>query len=85
MSLVLDTPYFASPDAAGDFALSGLPEGPGTLTVWHEQADPRTLEVRLPAAAAVVVRVEATRPRVPPHLNKLGRSYFRSRGDRYDR
>ena len=83
--VVLDTPFYASPDAAGDFALSGLPDGPGTLTVWQEQADPATLEVRLPAAAAVVVRVEATKPRVPPHLNKSGRSYWRSRGDRYDR
>jgi len=83
--VVLETPFYTPPDAAGDFVLSGLPDGPGTLTVWHEQADPASLEVRLPAPAAVVVRVEAAKPRVPPHLNKAGRSYWRSRGDRYDR
>jgi plastocyanin len=83
--LVLDTPYYAAPDAAGDFVLSGLPDGAGTLTVWHEQAEPSSLQVRVPAATPLIVRLEATRPRVPPHLNKLGRSYWRSRGDRYDR
>jgi len=84
--LVLDTPYFVSPNEAGDFALTGLPRGPGKLTVWHEQADPWTTDVELPrrGADAVVARVEIVRPLIPAHLNKLGQSYFRSDRDRYN-
>jgi plastocyanin len=84
--LVLDTPYHASPDADGRFVLTGLPRGPGKLTVWHEQADPWTLDLELPltAAAPLVARVEIVRPLIPAHLNKLGQSYFRSQRDRYN-
>ena len=83
--LVLDTPYYASPNAAGEFVLTGLPRGPGKLTVWHEQAEPWTVDVD-PAkgAAPVVARVEIVRPLIPSHLNKLGQSYFRSQRDRYN-
>ena len=80
--LVLDTPYFASPGADGTFVLTGLPKGPGRLTVWHEQAEPATFDVQVPAAQPAVTRLEIVRPRVPPHLNKIGRSY--SQRDRYN-
>jgi len=84
--LVLDTPYSVSPNAAGEFVLTGLPRGPGKLTVWHEQADPWTLEVELPRKGAepVTARVEVVRPLIPSHLNKTGQSYFRSQRDRYN-
>lgn len=81
--LVLDTPFHASPDARGDFRLRGLPPGPGTLTVWHEQAEPWTAHLTLPAAGPVEARVELTKPRIPPHLDKFGRSYLQRRRDRY--
>lgn len=83
--LVLDTPHYVSPNAQGEFVLTGLPRGPGKLTVWHEQADPWTVEVD-PAKSAgqVMARVEIVRPRIPAHLNKLGQSYFRSQRDRYN-
>jgi plastocyanin len=84
--LVLDTPYFVSPNEAGDFTLAGLSRGPGKLTVWHEQADPWTVDVELPRKSAepVVARVEIVRPLIPAHMNKLGKSYFRSDRDRYN-
>ncbi|MGE5233679.1 MAG: hypothetical protein ACM3OB_06170 [Acidobacteriota bacterium] len=82
--MVVDTPYFAMPDASGHFALSGVPDGPGTLEVWHEQTEVLSLPVTVPSAAAVQARLEVTKPRVPPHLNKLGQSYSRgNRGDNY--
>lgn len=82
--LVVETPYVTSPGTDGSFVLSGMPKGPGRLTVWHEQADPWTADVQLPQGTPVAARVEILRPRVPPHLNKVGRSYFQSGRDRYN-
>jgi plastocyanin len=85
--LVLDTPFSTVPDARGAFRLPDLPPGRGTLTVWHEQAEPWSRTLVIPAAGApagpVEVRIELTKPRVPPHLDKLGRSYRERRRDRY--
>jgi plastocyanin len=78
---VLDTPFSAFPDSAGNFTLS-VPDGPGTLEVWHEQTEPVTVAV--PAGALRpdwVLRPIVTRPRVPQHLNKLGKPYDRGRAD----
>ena len=82
--LVLDTPYYTQPGSDGRFTLTGLPKGPGRLTVWHEQADPWTIDLRLPTSQPISARVEVVRPRIPAHLNKTGQSYFRSGRDRYD-
>lgn len=84
--LVLDTPYHVAPDAKGEFVLSGLPRGKGKLTVWHEQADPWTVEVELPrkTPGPVLAGLEIVRPLIPAHLNKTGQSYFRSERDRYN-
>jgi plastocyanin len=84
--LVLDTAYYASPDADGGFVLTGLPRGPGKLTVWHEQTDPWSLDLELPPKTPgdLMARVEVVRPLIPAHLNKLGQSYFRSQRDRYN-
>ena len=82
--LVLDTPHFTAPDAEGGFVLGGLPRGKGRLTVWHDQAEPWTAEVELPREGAMTIPVEVVRPTIPPHLNKSGKSYFRSQRDRYN-
>ena len=81
---VLDTPFMATPDANGNFVLTGLPKGPGRLTVWHEQAEPRTVDVQVPRAEPAMATLEIARPRIPPHLNKSGKSYFGSQRDRYN-
>jgi plastocyanin len=82
--LVLDTPHLTVPDAEGGFVLSGLPRGKGRLTVWHDQAEPWTAEVELPREGALTIPVEVVRPTIPSHLNKSGKSYFRSQRDRYN-
>ena len=82
--LVVDTPYVATPGEDGSFVLTGLPKGAGKLTVWHEQAEPWTVSVQLPAGPApITARIEVTRPQVPSHLDKNGKSYFASGRDGY--
>jgi plastocyanin len=81
--VVLDSPYFALPDGAGNFTLKGVPDGAGTLEVWHEQAELTRLETRVPAPAALFARLEVSKPRLPAHLNKNGQSYRSDRGDAY--
>lgn len=80
--VVVDTPFHASPDAAGRFRLAGLPPGPGELVVWHERAEPLVRRVD-PSDGPLALSLALTRPLVPPHLNKLGRPYERNRRDRY--
>lgn len=81
--VVVDTPHFTAPGNDGRFHLRGLPNGQGRLTVWHEQADEVTREVRVPPPSPLELALEISRPRVPRHLNKLGKSYGRNRRDRY--
>jgi len=76
--VVVDTPFYAQPAADGSFELEGLPRGPGRLHVWQERAEPVELAVDLPLDHAVEVRLEVSRPRVPPHRDKFGRDYYES-------
>lgn len=73
--VVLDTPFFASPDADGSFKLAGVPEVDGTLVVWHERAEPWSLEIHVPPASPVAARLDITKSQVPEHLNKFGKPY----------
>jgi hypothetical protein len=75
--VVSGSPFYAAPDSTGAFVLDGLPAGRGRLRYWHERGEPGTVEVTLPRAAEVRVTVEITQPRVPPHRNKLGKTYSR--------
>jgi plastocyanin len=81
--LVLDTPFHTAPDANGELTLLGLPRGKGKLTVWHEQADPVTMDIELPQKGPLSIGLQIVRPLIPSHLNKAGKSYFRS-GERYE-
>lgn len=73
--MVLGTPHFARPDEAGRFRLANVPAGPGTLHVWHERAETWSGPIDPSSAKPVVVQLDVTRPRVPQHTNKHGRSY----------
>ena len=80
--LVAETPFATSPDVEGRFSLAGLPAGPGTLTVWHERAEPFSRRLTLPLAEPLEVRLEVSKPRVPRHSNKFGKPYARKRSGR---
>jgi len=47
--LVLDNPYFTTPDAEGSFRFPDLPSGTYTITAWHERARPIRREVLIRA------------------------------------
>jgi plastocyanin len=83
--LVVDTPHHASPDGQGTFRLLDLPPGRGTLTVWHEQTDTWSRRVDVPetGGSPLTIRMELSKPLIPPHLDKSGRSYRQRRRDRY--
>jgi plastocyanin len=52
--LVLDSPYFAVPDARGQYAIPGLPPGEYTVVGWHERARPLRKTIRIqPGRTAV--------------------------------
>jgi plastocyanin len=80
---VMPTPHYASPAADGRFRLRGVPAGPGTLWVWHERGEPQSRRLDPAASGDLSTSVTASRPLVPPHRNKLGRPYARSRRHRY--
>ncbi len=53
--LVLQNPYFATPDDSGNFVIRGVPEGSYTIVLWYERdiAERRTVEVKSGEAAEV--------------------------------
>lgn len=81
--LVLDTPFFTKPDAQGRFNLKGIPAGPGELFVWHERSQLWRSKISTGADDEVKVQLELSKRRVPPHLNKTGQPYRRTRPDEY--
>ena len=46
--LVLDTPYFATPDSTGRFQLNNLPAGSYTLRAWHPVAGEVSRPIEVP-------------------------------------
>jgi len=75
--LVLDTPYWTSPDAGGNFTLTGLPTGTGTLSIWHERGElsTRAVTVAASAGAPLALSLPVSQRRIPLHLNKFGKPY----------
>ncbi|MGQ0801179.1 MAG: cupredoxin domain-containing protein [Pseudomarimonas sp.] len=75
--LVLDTPYFARPDAQGRFTLRNLPAGEGSLVVFHDRSTPTRQMLDPALQSEVTIRIELTTRKVPPHANKFGKPYGR--------
>jgi plastocyanin len=73
--MVVETPYHTVTGEDGRFELANLPRGRGTLTVWHERANPTRIPVEIPAAEPMHVRLDAMQARDVSHLNKFGRPY----------
>ncbi len=67
---VVASPYVARPAANGHFSLTGLPPGPGTLTVWQPRATMLTRHIDLPLASIPILRIVITKPRLLPHAPK---------------
>ncbi|MBZ0114537.1 MAG: hypothetical protein K8J08_18885 [Thermoanaerobaculia bacterium] len=80
---VVGTPYVTTADSKGNFRLANIPDGPGTLTVWHERSDDLTLHLDGSDKAMGIIELEASRPRVPQHLNKSGNPYRQQGRRRY--
>lgn len=81
--LVMDTPFVARPDAQGRFRIDGIQAGAGELFVWHERAALWRQRLDAVPAGPVPVALELSRRKVPPHLNKFGQPYRRSRPGEY--
>jgi plastocyanin len=60
--LVLDNPFFVTPDPRGRFVLSGVPPGDYQLVVWHERIRPLVLPVTIRAGAATAMSVRIPLP-----------------------
>jgi plastocyanin len=59
--VVLETPYFAVTDAAGAFAIRGVPAGFYTLAVWHEAKEGLERSVTLEAARPLTLELRLER------------------------
>lgn len=81
--LVLDTPYFAHPDASGAFRLEGVPAVEGDLVIWHERAAAWHVVMTPGADKPLDVRLDLTQRRIPPHMNKFGKPYGRDPNSGY--
>ncbi|HEX7047070.1 MAG TPA: hypothetical protein VF275_05825 [Gammaproteobacteria bacterium] len=81
--LVLDTPHFTRSDAQGKFRLRDLPEGKGTLYIWHPRARPlrESLTVNASNPPDRIFELALTERRIPRHPDKHGNAY-RNRRDR---
>ena len=78
--LVLDTPHFTQADSDGNFELKGLNQLQGELKIWHPRGSITTIPVNgVVPNGSINQTVEITRPRVPKHTNKFGKSYRPSR------
>lgn len=53
--MVLDNPFFTTPDHEGRFRIDGLPPGDYRIIAWHERARPSTHPIRVEAGNAAHV------------------------------
>ncbi len=73
--LVLDTPFYATVAETGAFRFRDVPDGPGTIYLWHERARPLAQKIELPLAAPLTLELALNKRTVPNHKNKFGKSY----------
>lgn len=79
--LVLDTPYFAESDKAGDVIIRGVPAGRYRMSVWYERSSEEALnklarEIVVPATREIAtLEIPEVVPENTPHKNKYGKDY----------
>lgn len=83
--VVVDTPYYAVSNAAGEFSIPAVPAGRYQMTVWHERYKPARAaefprEVSVPALGAgtrTLPTIDLVDPggALMPHKNKYGQDY----------
>lgn len=80
--MVMNTPYYATTDAAGDYSIEGVPAGEYEFSVWYESAQPEQLKqlqhrVTISATDARLnpVTVQAAPSLAVNHKNKYGQDY----------
>jgi plastocyanin len=80
--VVLDTPYFVTPDATGRFVVPNVPPGEYTLDLFDERATPETLAglsrpVTVPASGINLGAIQISEAGYLPvaHKNKYGMDY----------
>lgn len=80
--VVVDTPYYAVSNRAGEFTVPNVPPGRYALSVWHERHKPERpdeypREVRISQASTSlgVIRLIESDQVIAPHKNKYGKDY----------
>jgi len=80
--VVVDTPYYAVSNAAGDFIVPNVPPGRYTLSVWHErdkpehpEAFPREVLISGSSTSLGAIRLIESDAMIAPHKNKYGHDY----------
>lgn len=83
--VVLDTPYYALSNAAGEFRIAAVPAGRYLLFIWHQRGKPEHPEsfpqhviVGPDRNVLAPIRLVESDELVAPHTNKYGRSYDRA-------
>jgi len=80
--VVLDTPYYAVSNAAGEFSIPNVVPGRYFLFVWHERGKPQSAgefprDITIAAENATIrtIRLIDSGQLLVPHKNKYGRDY----------
>jgi plastocyanin len=80
--VVVDTPYFAITNRAGEFVVPNVPAGRYTLSVWHDRykperagAFPRGVVVSAANPSLGGIRLIESEQMMVPHKNKYGHDY----------
>jgi hypothetical protein len=55
--LVLDNPFFSTPDAEGRYRIEGIPPGTYSIVGWHERSQPVEQQVEVSAGQAVDLNI----------------------------
>jgi plastocyanin len=80
--VVVDTPYYATTNRAGDFTVPNVPPGRYAVSVWNDRARPEwpadvphDVTVASPNTSLGVIRLVESEDMITPHKNKYGHDY----------